>query len=212
MSSIKAFVFNPFMENTYLIWDRISMEGIIIDPGCSNEREENVLKQFINNNRIQVKYLFLTHTHIDHISGVNFVLKEFNPTYYYGKDGEPLITLAPEQGLMFGLDTELVSKTSNYFSEDLVLFLGKEKILFLHTPGHAPGEFCFYFENSKILISGDVLFNGSIGRTDLWGSNHSDLINAIKTKLFTLPEDVVVYPGHGEHTTIGFEKKHNPFF
>jgi glyoxylase-like metal-dependent hydrolase (beta-lactamase superfamily II) len=208
---IKAFTFNPFFENTYIIWDESSRECAIIDPGMSDPREEEDVKLFVENNSLNVKYLINTHCHVDHVLGVSFVKKEYDPVYYIPEKDLLLFENAETQAQMFEVHINKLPKPDKFLSEDEIINLGNESITSLFTPGHTPGEFSLYVEESKFCITGDVLFNESIGRTDLLGGNYDTLINSIKTKLFTLPDEVVIYPGHGEHSTIGYEKKHNPF-
>lgn len=211
MININKFVFSPFTENTYLIWDEQTKEAIIVDPGCANEDEENTLGEFIKFHKLQLTYMINTHCHIDHIFGCAFIKKKYNPKYLVPEEDLPLLKNADKQAEMFAIDLANPPEPDAYLSEKLVLTVGESKINFIFTPGHTPGEFCLFLENEKILISGDVLFNESIGRTDLWGGNYDTLISSIKTKLLTLPEDVTVYPGHGEETSIGYEKQNNPF-
>jgi len=211
MIKVEKFVFSPFSENTYVIWDDETKETIIVDPGCSDESEENILTEFISANELTIKYLINTHCHIDHIFGCAFIKEKYNPTFLIPEGDLPLLQNADKQAEMFGVEIKIPPKPDQYLSEELVLTLNQSEIKFICTPGHTPGEFCIYLEKEKILISGDVLFKESIGRTDLWGGNYDTLINSIKTKLLILPNEVKVYPGHGEETSIGEEKKNNPF-
>lgn len=211
MIKIEKFVFSPFSENTYLVWDDETKETIIVDPGCSDEHEENILAEFILRNDLNITYLINTHCHIDHIFGCVFIKEKYNPLFLIPESDLPLLQNAEKQAEMFGLEIKTPPKPDQYLSEDLVLTLNQSEIKFIFTPGHTPGEFCLYLEKEKILISGDVLFKESIGRTDLWGGHYTTLIDSIQTKLLPLPDDVNVFPGHGEETTIGHEKKYNPF-
>ncbi|UCH65284.1 MAG: MBL fold metallo-hydrolase [Ignavibacterium sp.] len=208
---IKAFTFNPFLENTYIIWDESSRECAIIDPGMSDHREDEDVKLFVDSNSLNVKYLINTHCHVDHVLGVSFVKKEYDPVYFIPEKDLPLFENAETQARMFEVPIDKLPRPDKYLSESEKINLGNESITNLFTPGHTPGEFSLYAEENNFCITGDVLFRESIGRTDLLGGNYDTLINSIKTKLFTLPEEVVIYPGHGEHSTIGHEKKHNPF-
>ncbi len=211
MLKLEKFVFNPFSENTYIIWDDVTKESAIIDPGCYEDYEKEELKTFVTENRLSVKFLINTHCHIDHVLGCAFVLKEYKPQFYIPEKDIELLAGASTQGAVFGISIDQIPKAEKFIDEDLVLKLGEIEIKFLFTPGHTPGEYSLFFEKEKICISGDVLFQNSIGRTDLWGGDFSTLINSIKTKLLTLPNDTTVYPGHGGETTIGEEKIHNPF-
>jgi glyoxylase-like metal-dependent hydrolase (beta-lactamase superfamily II) len=211
MLKFKVFTFNIFSENTILVWDEETKETAIIDPGTSSAEEEEILTDFISIEKLSVKYLINTHCHIDHILGCKFIKEKFNPDYFAPKEDLPLLQNAQQQALMFNISMEKVPKPDKLITEETELFIGNSKMKFLYTPGHTPGEFCIYFEKEKICITGDVLFNESIGRTDLWGGDSDTLIKSIETKLLILPDNVVIYPGHGEKSTIGYEKQNNPF-
>ncbi len=211
MLKLKIFVFNPFQENTYLLWDDNTKEAVIIDPGVSNIEEEMELERFVLINDLNIKYLLNTHGHVDHIVGNAFIKEKYNCKFYAPEKDIPLLEQLPEQTEKFGLNKKESPKPDEYLNQNLTLSLGESDISMLFTPGHTPGEFCFYFAKEKICISGDVLFKEGIGRTDLWGGNYQTLLSSIKKKLFTLPDEVTVYPGHGDKTTIGYEKNNNPF-
>lgn len=208
---VKGFTFNPFLENTYIIWDETSRECAIIDPGMSDPKEEEELKSFVKNNSLNVEYLINTHCHVDHILGVAFVKEEYNPVYLIPEKDLLLFENAETQGQMFGVAVNKLPKPDKFLSENENIIFGNESISNLFTPGHSPGEFSLYAEESNFCITGDVLFKESIGRTDLLGGDYETLINSIRSKLFTLPDEVVIYPGHGDDSTIGYEKLHNPF-
>lgn len=211
MIKVSKYVFNPFIENTYLLWDEVSLEAFIIDPGCSDEYEENQLSSFIQSNKLRITYLLNTHCHIDHILGCGFIKKNFNPLFLVPQQDLVLFNNAGVQAEMFGIKIRQIPYPDDFIQEETQLKIGNADVKFFHTPGHTPGEFCFYLEKEKILFSGDVLFRESVGRTDLWGGNHETLVHSIKKYLFSLPDETVVYPGHGEETTIGYEKNNNPF-
>lgn len=211
MIQIQKFTFNLFSENTYVHWDDLSKESAIVDPGCSDSSEEQELKESITENNLIVKYLINTHCHIDHILGCEFVKKKFNPIYYAPELDIPLLQNANMQASFVGMDFSISILPDEYLSETKKLYLGSSELSFLFTPGHTPGEFCIYIPDIKSCITGDVLFNDSIGRTDLWGGNYDTLIRSITEKLLTLPDDTNIYPGHGDPSTIGREKKSNPF-
>lgn len=211
MIKLEKFVFNPFSENTYVIWEDETKKAIIVDPGCSNDDEESVLASFILEKKLNIKYLINTHCHLDHIFGCSFIKDKYNPLFLVPEKDLPLLQNASKQAEMFGVKIKIPPSPDQFIDEQLVLNLNHSEIKFLFTPGHTPGEFCLYLEKEKILVSGDVLFMGSIGRTDLWGGSYTSLIDSITKMLLTLPEDVGVYPGHGEETTIGHVKKFNPF-
>lgn len=210
MLQIKHFEFNPFQENTYVLYDE-TRACVIIDPGCSNKQEEDHLKKFIADNNLSVTQLVNTHCHIDHVLGNAFVKRTFGVKLFIHKIEEPLLravkTYAPNYGFFGYQDTE----PDGFISEDDVLQVGNETLKILFVPGHSPGHVAFYHEQSQSLIGGDVLFYNSIGRTDLPGGDYDTLINSIHQKIFTLPDEVTVYCGHGPVTKIGYEKRTNPF-
>lgn len=212
MLTVKKFTFNPFQENTYIVWDDITLEGAIIDPGCYDEKEEEELSLFIDKNKLNIKYLINTHCHIDHSLGNRYVLQKYHVPFYGPELDVPLLNNIVNQGNMFGLNVHESPKIDIYLSEELKLNLGKSIMSFIFTPGHTPGEYCLLFEEEKILLSGDVLFYQGIGRTDLWGGDYDTLIDSIKKKIFVLDDSIVVYPGQGDKTEIGYEKSNNPFF
>lgn len=211
MLKIKLFTFNMFSENTIIIWDDESRDAAIVDPGTSSSTEENELLSFISSKDLRIKYLINTHCHIDHILGCSFVKEKFNPVYYAPELDLPLLDNAQQQAQMFDLDIDQPPIPDKLITEQTEIMIGESKLQFLFTPGHTPGEFCIYIGEEKICVTGDVLFKESIGRTDLWGGNYETLLNSIHEKLFLLPDDVVIYPGHGELSTIGYEKQNNPF-
>ena len=210
MLQIKHFEFNPFQENTYVLYDE-TRACVIIDPGCSNKQEEDQLKKFIECHNLSVTQLINTHCHIDHVLGNAFVKRTFGVRLFIHKIEKPLLravkTYAPNYGFFVYQDTE----PDGFINEDDVLQVGNETLKILFVPGHSPGHVAFYHEQSQSLISGDVLFYNSIGRTDLPGGDHDTLINSIHQKIFTLPDEVTVYCGHGPVTKIGYEKRTNPF-
>ncbi len=212
MLKIQKFVFNPFAENTYIIWDEASNAAAIIDPGCYDDREKETIDDFIYTNKFDLKFLINTHCHIDHIFGNAYIKKNYDVTFLSPEKDVPMLDMMIEVAKIY--DVKLIPSPK---PDDLILGeqsfrLGNSEGKFLFTPGHTPGEVCLYFEKDKICFTGDVLFNKSIGRTDLFGGNYETLIASIENKLFTLPDDVTVCPGHGSFSTIGHEKKNNPFF
>ena len=211
MIQIKKFTFNLFSENTFVLWDDGSLECAIVDPGCNDSSEELILESFIIENNLKTKYLINTHCHIDHILGCEFVKNKFNPIYLAPELDIPLIQNATMQASYVGIDFSISLLPDEYLSENKKLQLGKSELSFIFTPGHTPGEFCIYIPDIKSCITGDVLFFDSIGRTDLWGGNYDVLIKSINEKLLSLPDETIIYPGHGESSTIGREKKLNPF-
>lgn len=210
MLKIKVFTFSPIQENTYVLYSEHN-DCIIIDPGCYYDAEIEELKAFILSNALTVKFLLNTHCHLDHVFGNKFVAETFNLTLQIHKLEEEMLQMAPASGLMFNLPFDNYQGKLIFLNEGDVIKLGEDELLIVTAPGHSPGSICFYCEKQKFLIGGDVLFYRSIGRTDLPNGDHQTLIKSIREKLFVLPDETIVYPGHGETTTIGEEKKLNPF-
>lgn len=211
MVQVKIFTFNLFNENTFVLWDDETKESAIIDPGVSTTDEQKTLTNFVTRQKLKIKFLINTHCHIDHILGCKFIKEKFNPVYYAPEKDILLLKNSGMQAQMFDIEFEEPPEPDNWISEEIELFLGNSKILFLFTPGHTPGEYCLFLEKEGVCITGDVLFKEGIGRTDLWGGDYNTLIHSIENKLFTLSDDVKIYPGHGEVSTIGHEKQYNPF-
>lgn len=211
MISIKTFVFNLFSENSFIVWDNESNESIILDPGCSNTSEESAVDNFILQNNLKVKYLINTHCHIDHILGNAYIKQKYHPEFLAPEEDVFLLEMMLDQAGYFGINAKSSPHPDKFLKEDLLLYLGDSKIDLLFTPGHSPGGYCLYFSKESFCITGDVLFKESIGRTDLWGGDYDTLINSINSKLLILPASVKIFPGHGEDSTIGYEKNHNPF-
>ena len=211
MIKIETFTFNLFAENTFVVWDEETKEAAVIDPGTSGLAEEELLEDYITKNDLKIKHLINTHCHIDHILGCKFVKEKYNPQYLVPKKDVPLLKKGQVQAAAFNIEFKEPPKPDGFITEEEELQLGETKIKFLFTPGHTPGEYCIYFEEDKICITGDVLFREGIGRTDLWGGDYNRLIRSIEEKLFTLPGDVKIYPGHGEPSTIKHEMQNNPF-
>lgn len=210
MITIQSFTFNPIQENTYVLFDE-TKECVIIDPGCYDERERTILKKFISDNNLKPVKLLNTHCHLDHIFGNNFISNFYNLNLEINKKDEPILEAFLVTANLYGMNAEPSPSPSNYLEEGDIVKFGNSQLEILFTPGHSPGSICFYNRENKFIIAGDVLFYGSIGRSDLPGGNHEILINSIQTKLMTLDDDFKVYSGHGSTTTIGFERKNNPF-
>lgn len=211
MLKIRTFVFAPFMENTYIAYDEESLEAMVIDPGMFIHSDEKLFDEFMRSADLKVKYLINTHCHIDHSVGNRHIVNTYKPEYMIPKDDLFLLEMIPEQGKQFGIQLETPPPPDGYLDEAVSLTLGSIVCNPILTPGHTPGEYCLYFPGEKVCFTGDVLFRESIGRTDLWGGDYDILLESIRTKLLTLPDDVVIYPGHNEVSTIGEEKRHNPF-
>jgi len=208
---IKTFTFNPFMTNTYVVFDE-SNEAVIIDCGCLYKDEEKQLKQFIDDNRLIVKHLINTHLHLDHQFGNYFAAQTFGVLPKAHKDDEKMISNLKSQAMIFGIPVQVEPQNlGGYLDEKDEICFGNTTLQIFHIMGHSPGHLCFYNEKEKVLFSGDVLFEGSIGRTDLPGGNFEQLITGIKEKLLTLPDETAVFCGHGNSTTIKKEKLYNPF-
>jgi glyoxylase-like metal-dependent hydrolase (beta-lactamase superfamily II) len=210
MLTVQPFTFNPFEENTYVISDETS-ECIIIDPGCYEPAEKRELEHYITSMNLKPVKILLTHAHIDHILGLNFVTGRWNVPIQMSAIETGLLKAAPEYGKMWGIATEPSPEPELFIEEGVEISFGKIILIPIFTPGHSPGSFSFLHKQSKNLFAGDVLFQQSIGRTDLPGGDYDTLIKSIKEKILTLGDDVIVYPGHGPSTTVGEERKHNPF-
>jgi hydroxyacylglutathione hydrolase len=211
MIQIKIFVFNPFQENTFILFDE-TKEAVIIDAGCYSVREEELLDKFIKDNGLKPVHLLTTHCHIDHVLGNKYVAENYQIKPEAHKADELLNKTVHLQGLNFGIQIEPVPELGKYLDESMQILFGNSVLDIAHIPGHSPGGIVFYNKAEGFMISGDVLFNGSIGRTDLPGGNHEQLLTNIKNKLFIMDEKMLVYPGHGASTSIGEEKRTNPFF
>ncbi|MEP7230738.1 MAG: MBL fold metallo-hydrolase [Ginsengibacter sp.] len=210
MLQIKVLTFNPVQENTYLLFNE-KKECIIIDPGCYYDNEKEALTVAIAQNNLQPILLLNTHCHLDHVFGNKFIAEKYNLTLHLHQAEEQMLKMAPASGLMFNLPFDNYTGEFIFLTEGDVISLGDDKLEVIYAPGHSPGSVCFYCKAQKFIIGGDVLFNNSIGRTDLPGGSHEQLIKSINEKLFVLPDDVKVFSGHGIETTIGYEKQHNPF-
>jgi hydroxyacylglutathione hydrolase len=210
MLEIKKFVVNPVQENTFLLYDQ-TKECILVDAGFYDPEEEKEADNFMNQNGLTLKKLVNTHCHFDHMMGIEYMRNKYHVEFAVHPDEAFWVEKVVDQAMLFGFTMNPVRPPDRYLSDKDTLTFGQTELRILHVPGHSPGHIVLYEEKQQILIGGDVLFYGSIGRTDLPGGDYHTLINAIKTKLFTLPDHTVVYCGHGPETTLGFEKKHNPF-
>ena len=212
MITIKEFTFNFFGENTFLLYDE-TKEAVLIDCGCITPNEENTLSDFIKNNNLTLKRLLSTHYHFDHVIGNAYIFHKYGIRPEMHKDEKngttPTLNM---QASKFGIPTsfEEIDLLNNIEDNEEIRF-GNSVLKAILVPGHSPASLAFYGEADKFVIAGDALFQGSIGRTDLWGGDYGTLISNITDRLLTLPNDTTVYPGHGPSTTIGAEKANNPF-
>lgn len=204
-------VFSPIEINTYIIADN-SGNCAIIDCGCYEEAECIELTDFIAAHSFKPVTLLNTHCHLDHVFGNGFILSKYGLKTISHAEDEPNRINAPRQSLLFGLEMETPPEPASFIQDGEKVFFGNEEMIALHVPGHTAGSIAFYSEKHSIVFTGDALFAGSIGRTDLPGGNFDTLINSIRSKLFTLHPETVVYPGHGPKTTIERELRNNPFF
>lgn len=210
MLHLKSFTFNPFSENTYIIFND-DREAFLIDPGNFGEEETKKLHQFIEDNKLIIKNILLTHAHIDHVLGLQSAYDQFRVPVLLHATEKEILDRNPMDANRFGFFFKPFEGEIQFIAENDTLHLGNDIFKILFVPGHSPGHIALHNEAQKLLISGDVLFEGSIGRTDLYKGNHEQLIDSIQTKLFVLDDNTRVYSGHGNSTTIGFEKNHNPF-
>jgi hydroxyacylglutathione hydrolase len=210
MTNIKTFTFNPFQENTYILYDE-NLDAVIIDPGCYTAEERNIVVKFVEDKQLKIKRLLNTHCHLDHIFGNIFIMEKYQVDLECHRLELPNLQRAHIAGDMFGVPIPPQPTPSVWIEENDIIEVGTMQFKTLLSPGHSPGSLCFYNEKEQFLIGGDVLFYGSIGRSDLPGGNHNQLINSILEKLMTLPDEVKVYSGHGPTTMIGYERYNNPF-
>ena len=203
---------NPFGENMYILWDEASHEAVVIDPGMMREGEREMVTKFIDEHQLNVKHVLLTHLHVDHITGARWLADKTGADVCGSALDNPLGQELPDQVAHFRINIEVEPLTvDRNLSEGDTLPLGDEIIQVLHVPGHSPGGLAFYVPQSNLLFSGDTIFNGSIGRTDLWGGDFAQLINSIREKILPLPDETVIASGHGSTTTVADEKRCNPF-
>lgn len=210
MIHIKAFTFSPISENTYVLYNNEG-KAIIIDPGCYFPNEQETLKDFLTDNSLTPVYLLNTHCHLDHVFGNKWVHETYGLEPHLHPNEEAMLALAPVSGERWGLPFQNYTGPLHFLNDGDTVLLGETEIEVILAPGHSPGSICFYIPSQGDLIGGDVLFRGSIGRTDLPGGDSETLLNSIREKLWVLPDETVVYSGHGIKTTIGYEKRNNPF-
>jgi hydroxyacylglutathione hydrolase len=210
MLTVTSFTFSPVQENTYVVYNETG-ECIIVDPGCYFGNERNELKEFIQTSGLTPKYLLNTHCHLDHVFGNKFIHETWGLPLHLHEKEQPVLDHAPTFGISWGLPFDNYKGDLIFLREGDTIRLGNDALQVLFTPGHSPGHICFYCQAQQFVIGGDVLFRLSIGRDDLPGGDFDTLIASIHNQLFVLPDETVVFPGHGPQTTIGYEKMHNPY-
>lgn len=210
MFDVKVFIFSPIQENTYVLWNK-QKSCIIIDPGCYFDAEKDELAAFIDNNGLKPALLLNTHCHLDHVFGNKWAAATYGLSLHIHPDEKELLDYAPTSGLMWNLPFDNYTGDLLYLREGDTIALGEDLLEIVLIPGHSPGSVGFYCKQQGFIISGDVLFRKSIGRTDLPKGSYPTLEKSIQQQLYTLPDNTIVYPGHGDATTIGFEKANNPY-
>lgn len=210
MLHIKSFAFNPFSENTYVVFnDR--QNAFLVDPGNFSDTETQSLEKFIAENKLKIRNILLTHAHIDHVLGLQWAFDKYKvPVLMHELDFE-VLERNPMSARQFGFFFKPFEGEIKYLNENDTVSLDEDELKVLHIPGHSPGSVGFYSKSQKFSVCGDVLFEGSIGRTDLYKGDHAQLLDSIRTKLFTMDDETKIYNGHGNPTTVGFEKQYNPF-
>lgn len=210
MINVKIFSFNPLSENTYLLYTE-DKNCMIVDPGCYFDHEKDELVLFVQKNGLKPTCLVNTHCHLDHVFGNKFIHEQFGLELHLHEMEKKVLEMAPASGLMWNIPFDNYAGPLHTIGEESPLVFGKHVLNILHTPGHSPGSICLYSADQGFVIGGDVLFRESVGRTDLPGGNPDQLLKSIEEKLYTLPDETTVYPGHGMPTQIGYEKLNNPF-
>ena len=210
MIKVHKLTFNPFQENTYILSDETN-EAVIIDPGCYERHEQQFLVDYLSKNQLKLVKLLNTHCHIDHVLGNYFVSKQYNLGLEMNKEDLPTLHAILNYAHLYGFEGYQMSPDPvRFLNEGDQIQFGNSNLDVIFTPGHAPGHVVYYSAENQFVINGDVLFQGSFGRVDLPGGNFATLKKTILEKMFSLPENTVVYTGHGPETTIGTEKKSNP--
>ena len=210
MLTVKFFTFSPFSENTYILHDE-TKECVIIDAGCYTHQEQAILKDYISDKKLKPMMLLCTHAHIDHITGNRFVFDTYGLKPLLHKNDLHVLEAQESVCKKYQLNFDPSPLPEKFIEDGEELHFGNTSLKVLYTPGHSPGHVVFYCALHHLVVNGDVLFKGTIGRTDLPGGNYADLEKSIKTKLYTLPDETTVYAGHGPVTNIGHEKTHNMF-
>lgn len=209
MLRVAKFTFNPFQENTYVIHD--GAEAIVVDPGCWNRTEQQELEDFLERNALSPSRLVLTHAHIDHILGCAWMHKRYGLLPEMHREDLRVLHAGERSAHVYGLPYDPAPEPANFIADGDTVRVGSHELAVLFVPGHAPGHIAFHSAEQGFVVSGDVLFHNGVGRVDLPGGDMNTLLKSIREKLFTLPDDVIVHSGHGPETTIGREKRSNPF-
>ena len=210
MIQIESIEFNAFQVNTYLVWDE---EGkcLVVDPAFYTDEEKSSFDNLISEKELNVAGQINTHCHVDHVLGVQYIKEHYGcPVRAHSADSG-LLTNAPVMGDVFGLTVEPISGIDQTIDDNEIVLIGNLSLQSIYVPGHSPGSLAYYSNEGGFVITGDALFQGSIGRTDLPGGDYDQLIKSIKSRLLILPPETVVYPGHGSPSTIGHELTDNPF-
>lgn len=211
---VSRFTVNAFGENTYILWQAPGSDAIIVDPGMMKPQEHEAVDAFIDNNKLHVTHVLLTHAHLDHAVAARHEALRYGVKVHASERDEPLAMALPDQALRFGYGGRMEVEPlaiDCYLRQDDTLLLGDEPIKVLETPGHSPGGLSFYAPQSGLVLTGDTIFHGSIGRTDLFGGDFDQLIASIQTQIFTLPPNTLIAPGHDETTTVELEATTNPY-
>lgn len=209
---VRTFICNMLHENCYLVYDEISREAVVIDPGFYWDEEKRKFSEFVQTNNLKVKYLLCTHLHFDHIFGSTFIEDTYDVKLSASPEDNDWITNFARSAARFGIPVDNTPRPVDHPLHDGdTLMIGTEELKCIATPGHSAGGMCFYIPSCNILFAGDTLFQSSIGRTDFADGNYAQLINSIQKQLFTLPSETIVYPGHGDPTSIEDEIKYNPY-
>lgn len=211
MIEVRCFTVNAFSENTYLVFDQAG-NGLVIDPGFMDTGESNNFDAFVANNRITLRQCLQTHCHIDHIMGVHHINQKYGLKTRMHQKEISVFDSGKNVSAMYGLPYKEGVYNEDYLANGMQMQIGDIPFRVLFTPGHSPGSVCFYFNEQDVLIAGDLIFKGSVGRTDLPGGDHTALMNSVRQEVFVLPDHTLIYSGHGEPTEVGHEKLHNPFF
>ncbi len=212
MLKVKQFQFSPFGVNTYLVIDQTSLKAAVIDPAMANAEEEETFYRYVEMEGLVVQQIINTHLHLDHCFGMNYVKTKYGIPLKAHHEDAMLGEIMDQQYQMFGMRPKGQKVVIDEpLSDNDVIEIGESRLVVIATPGHTMGGICLYSEPDKILFTGDTIFQGSVGRSDLPGGNHSQLIDSIMKRILSLPSDIRIFPGHGPSTTIGYEKAHNPF-